>query len=133
MKATRRRSVNIGDDRRRPRPVLHVGRLRSALLGPGPPPCRSPLPVPRPLTAERITPVFTPRQSRRDTSSSVVRCTVASPAGPVRSGPARTNPPGGRRATCNPGRRGIDQRRWQSLTRGDEPISGGHRPLPDEP
>ena len=129
MKATRRRSVNIGDDRRRPRPVLHVGRLGSALLGPGPPPCRSPLPVPRPLTAERITRVFTPRQSRRDTSSSVVRCTVASPAGPVRPGPdqpARWSP-------CNPGRRGIDQRRWQSLTRGDEPISGGHRPLPDEP
>lgn len=68
MKTTRRRSVNIGGG--------HSAGLRG--LGP-PPPCRSPRPVLRPLTADRITRVFTPRRSRRDTSSSVVRCSVASP------------------------------------------------------
>jgi len=116
MKATRRRSVNIGGSQRRPA-------RRTGRPGTGPPPCRSPLPVSRPLTAERITRVFTPCRSGCDTSSSVVRCTVA----PSQGLQARWSP---RTRGCMAG---IDQCRWQSLTRGDEPISGGRRPLPDEP
>jgi len=97
MKATRRRSVNIGGDRRRRE-------------GPAPsrPPCRSPLPA---THRRRITRVFTPRRSRRDTSSSVVRSVPSLD----RSG------------------RGIDQLRWQLLTRWDEPIKGERRPVLDEP